>query len=207
MLYATRTGTLRNIAELERNGIGMLLTPHARWIPAGWDGPIALDNGAWGSFQRKVVWNPDAFMSLLDANAACADWAAIPDVVAGGAESLALSVKWMSTVLDKCRLALLPVQDGMVDRDVASLLGPRVGIFLGGSTEWKCATMRAWGSLARRVGCYYHVARVNTRRRIRAAEAAGANSIDGTSASQYSVNAAKIAGWIDGAERQAVMEF
>lgn len=101
--------------------------------------------------------------------------------------SLELSESWLPRLID-ARLVLIPVQDGLTASDVRPLLGNRVGIFLGGSTEWKLATMREWGELAREVGCYYHVARVNTRRRIEMCSEAGATSFDGSSASRFAAS-------------------
>ena len=64
-------------------------------------------------------------------------------------------------------------------------LNPSVGIFLGGSTEWKLQTMEAWGILARRRNCYFHVGRVNSARRIAMCAAASASSFDGTSVARF----------------------
>jgi len=47
--------------------------------------------------------------------------------------------------------------------------------------------MAYWGEFCATHGVYYHVARVNTARRMYQAIAAGAHSIDGTSATRYSV--------------------
>ena len=71
--------------------------------------------------------------------------------------------------------------------DLAPLVGRKVGIFLGGSTEWKLARMADWGRFCREHGCHYHVARVNTVKRYRMAHAAGAHSVDGSSATRYAV--------------------
>jgi hypothetical protein len=62
-----------------------------------------------------------------------------------------------------------------------------VGIFVGGSTDWKLATMRQWGALARECRTYCHVGRVNTVRRIRMCQDAGVDSFDGTSASRFAL--------------------
>jgi len=45
--------------------------------------------------------------------------------------------------------------------------------------------MQAWGDLARQMNCYLHVDRVNTARRIRLCQKAGAASFDGTSISRF----------------------
>ena len=59
------------------------------------------------------------------------------------------------------------------------------GGYAGFYTAWKLETMRAWGDVSRAAGCVYHVARVNSARRIARAQEAGADSFDGTSASRY----------------------
>lgn len=45
--------------------------------------------------------------------------------------------------------------------------------------------MEAWGVLARRRNCYFHVGRVNSARRIATCSAAGASSFDGTSVTRF----------------------
>jgi hypothetical protein len=62
-----------------------------------------------------------------------------------------------------------------------------VGIFVGGSdkSDWKERTVGQWAALARSAGAICHVGRVNTQRRIAICAAAGATSIDGTSASRF----------------------
>jgi hypothetical protein len=82
-------------------------------------------------------------------------------------------------------LVLIAVQDGMRPADLEPLVGRSVGIFLGGSTEWKLANMALWGSFCARRGVYYHVARVNTERRIWMAVAADADSVDGSSGTRF----------------------
>jgi hypothetical protein len=58
---------------------------------------------------------------------------------------------------------------------------------MGGSTEWKLANMVEWGQFCAERGIYYHVGRVNTQKRFRLAHIAGADSVDGSSASRYAV--------------------
>ena len=127
------------------------------------------------------------FQTMLDRMGAEADWIVLPDIVAGGLDSLEFSLRWIDRV-SRYGPALLAVQDGMVPEDVQGLVGPDIGIFLGGTTEWKLETMRSWGSLANRRGAYFHVARVNTARRIRQCQDAGAHSFDGTSVTRFVVN-------------------
>jgi exonuclease SbcC len=81
---------------------------------------------------------------------------------------------------------LIAVQNEMQLDDVAPYLSPVVGIFIGGSTEWKEATAEPWGHLARRRNCHLHVGRVNSARRIHICAAAGADSFDGSGPSRFS---------------------
>ena len=107
-------------------------------------------------------------------------------MVAGGMASLEFSLGWIPK-LKHLKKLLLPVQDGMDVFSVAAVLHEHrnVGIFLGGSTEWKLKTMYTWGVVAATVNRHYHVGRVNSMRRIRMAAEAGADSFDGTSATMY----------------------
>ena len=189
MPYASRTGTRRNIEAMRHAGWRMLCEPSQLGKYAGSRPPLAyaLDNGAWGCFQRNVPFDAKAFDRLLDWLGHDADWIVVPDIVQGGLESLRFSLSWLDRVLSFAP-ALIAVQDGMEPSDVRGLLGKRVGIFLGGSTEWKLRTMRAWGAVARERGAHFHVARVNTAKRIRLCQDAGAHSFDGTSVTRFACN-------------------
>ncbi|QGY05220.1 hypothetical protein MMSR116_27455 [Methylobacterium mesophilicum SR1.6/6] len=57
---------------------------------------------------------------------------------------------------------LIAVRGGMDHADLAPLVGPSVGIFLDGSTEWKLARMADWGAFRREHSRLYYVARVIT---------------------------------------------
>lgn len=196
--YASRPSTKRNAQVLLRHGWRCLLSPVAPRLPAGFEGRYALDNGAWTAFQRKESWDEGAFVETLGKYGAGADWVVSPDIVEGGAASLALSKAWLSACLDACRVVLVAVQDGMEAIDVEHLLGPRVGLFVGGSTEWKEQSLGMWGQLAEKSGCWLHVGRVNSQRRIRWCHEVGADSFDGSGAAIFSV---KVPG-LDGARRQ-----
>lgn len=187
--YASRTGTRRNLEALGRAGWKLLCEPSqlSRYGAALPPLPYAIDNGAWGCYQREVPFDAISFQTMLDRMGAGADWIVVPDIVAGGHDSLRFSMSWLDRV-SRYGLPLLAMQDGMVPEDVRRFVGPGVGIFLGGTTEWKLETMRSWGSLARRRRAHFHVARVNTARRIRLCQDAGADSFDGTSVSRFAVN-------------------
>lgn len=195
--YASRTGTRRNLNALRMAGWRLLISRAGEWRTEGFR--YCLDNGAWSDFQAGRDFDGEAFERLIDRLGAGADWIVLPDIVADGPRSLDLSLRWLNRVRSSCDLVLIAVQDGMEPSDVAPFLGANVGLFLGGSTEWKLARMADWGTAAAEVPCWYHVARVNTVRRIKMASAAGANSIDGSSVTRFACNLPRL----DAAARQA----
>lgn len=212
--YATHTGTHRNLAALCAAGWSLLYAPpfRRRLDPRF---PYGLDNGAWSAFASagrhlfpgepltvimlnttmreatsafaRVCWSAPAFERHVADFGASAEFIVVPDIVAGGAESLSLTRAWLPRLEGIGRRRLVAVQDGMTDTEIAPLLSPEVGVFVGGTTEWKIATMRAWGRLARRHGAYLHIGRVNSARRIRYCADAGADSFDGTSVTRFAV--------------------
>ena len=181
--YASRTGTKRNLAALRKVGWRLLISATGSHRDEGF--PYGLDNGAWTAFQQGRQFDRAAFLRLLGSHGAGADWCVVPDIVQGGMESLEFSRGWLGVVLASTRTALIAVQDGMTPGDVAPLLGSRVGIAVGGSTDWKEKTAREWGALSREAGCYLHILRVNSRRRIFICQDAGAHSFDGTSVTRF----------------------
>src|SRR5579875_315913 len=183
--YASRTGTRRDLEALHRAGWRLLISRTGSWRAEGFQ--YALDNGAWSDFQAGRSFDERSFERLIEKLGADADFTVLPDIVAGGMRSLELSVRWLNRALSICPRVLIAVQDGMELADLASLVGPNVGIFLGGSTEWKLQRMADWGRFCAERHVHFHIGRVNTARRIRLAAAAGATSIDGSSASRYAV--------------------
>nr|WP_315384166.1 hypothetical protein [uncultured Sphingomonas sp.] len=192
--YASRTGTRRNLAALRAAGWHLIVS--ARGVLRSEGFPYALDNGAWTAFREwqdgaKSCPDPDlrAFRLALSKVGRNANFIVVPDVVMGGARSWALSRYWLRRLRRDARLRnaklLIAVQNGFDPWTVAKYLSPRVGVFVGGDTEWKLATMASWAQLAHARGAICHVGRVNTARRIRACEAAGVDSFDGSSASRF----------------------
>ena len=180
--YASRTGTRRNLDALRRAGWRLLVSATGVWRAEGFG--YGIDNGAWTAHQAGTQFDEDLFTGLVAKMADKADWIVIPDIVAGGLESLDYSLGWLPSLSGRL---LLAVQDGMEPAHVKPHLSVRVGIFIGGSTEFKERSAEAWGLLAREVGCYLHMGRVNSQRRIKIAQSVGCDSFDGTSASRFSV--------------------
>lgn len=201
MAYASRTGTRKNLAALRAAGWRLLLSPAGVLRTEGFT--YALDNGAWSAYQQNRAFDVQAFNDALRRFGPAADWVAVPDIVMGGIESLKFSIEWLPSVLRLAKLALVPVQDGVTARMMQPIVGSRVGIFVGGSTEWKESSLPMWRDLKQATGCYLHVGRVNTARRIHLCSAANADSFDGTSASRFS----KTIGPLDSARRQRSLEL
>lgn len=203
--YASRTGTRRNLDALRSAGWRLLVSATGDHRTEGF--AYALDNGAWsaagaGGLGTKHEWNKRLFVELVEKLGDGADWVVAPDIVQGGLASLELSMAWLPRLLEQCARVLVPVQDGMEARHVEHIVGERVGLFVGGSADWKEATtLSTWGPLAAARGCWLHVGRVNTTRRVSICTAAGATSFDGTSITMFAKNIRKL----DGARRQLGM--
>lgn len=207
MAFASRTRTKRNIAALKHHGWGWIVGPIDCGGPILGGMPYCLDNGAWPAFEQGTPWDREAFLRSLDEHGAGALFVVCPDVVADREASLRLTREWLPHLLARPDLAnvmiLIAVQDGMTFEDVEPLLtDPRIGIFIGGSTEWKEAAIIPWGLWADARGLYSHCGRVNTARRIFLCIAGKIRSFDGTSATKY----AKTLPMLDEARRQSDLE-
>jgi hypothetical protein len=188
--YTSRTGTRTTLEALRAAGWRLLVSAANDHRHEGM--PYALDNGAWTYHQRGVPFDVQRFLAAVETHGERADFVVVPDVVADASASLRMAERWLPVLAERLRPTgrgvklLIAVQDGMQPADVTPwLCRTSVGIFLGGSTDWKIETMRRWGTLAEQYGSYYHVARVNTVRRIRMAAEAGADSFDGSSPVQF----------------------
>lgn len=184
--YASRTGSGKTLRALREHSWRLLVSATGVHRTEGF--PYAVDNGAWTAFNQKRPFNEALFSSVLKKLGRGADWVVVPDIVEGGLKSLEFSLRWLPRVASESRRQLVAVQDGMSPGDVECLLSPTVGLFVGGSTDWKLGTMRSWGELAAKRQCWLHIGRVNSERRIALCAAAGAHSFDGTSATKFSVN-------------------
>lgn len=183
--YASRTGTRRNLAALRASGWRLLVSATGAHRDEGFG--FAIDNGAWTSYQRGQRFDGSRFVALLEKLGARADWIVVPDVVGDARASLRLTARWLPRVERYGAPMLIAVQDGMSPRDVTAWIeGGCAGVFLGGSTAYKLASAIRWGAWCADRGVHFHIARVNTARRIRLCQEARASSFDGTSATRYS---------------------
>jgi hypothetical protein len=207
--YASRTGTRRNLAGLRSCDWRLLVTATGVWRHEGFR--YAIDNGAWRAFiewgagrAAENLLDLDLFYGLVGQLGLGADFIVAPDIVGEGDRSLALTLEHLPRIRELAPGVpiLIGVQDGHEEgwarKSIEALIGPEIGVFVGGSTEWKERTMPLWCAMAEAHLAWSHVARVNTARRIALCAAAGAKSFDGTSASMY----LKTLALLDGARRQ-----
>ena len=112
------------------------------------------------------------------------DFVIAPDLVAAGDASLAFSREWLRDM--EGLPSYLAVQDGMTATSVRDWLAEVenedgftfVGIFVGGSLEWKLETGAAWVEFAHASDRRCHIGRVGVPDRVRWAHRVGADSID-----------------------------
>lgn len=224
LYYVVRPTNARSVAACHEHSFGVLLSPlsvssggklidmsaHVHPLPGL---PYVFDNGAWSCHQAGVEWEPGPLMRLaerlgLDDTGRYREglgrgWLALPDIVGGGQASLDRSLRFLEQhrngfLGEQVAHWLLVVQDGMTPAEVRPLLERHhLGIFVGGSTAWKWSTVHDWAEVGLDLGCYVHVGRVNTSRRMRLCRDLGVSSADGSSVSMFSVNAPKLAQWHD----------
>ena len=189
--YCSRTGTRSTLDALRRssNAWRLLVAATGRWDHQGFR--YAIDNGAFTAF-NKGHHGPDGFdaekfsgvcqWSALQEHPP--DWIVVPDLVASP-QSAEFSRGWLSRVQEFTQRPLIAVQDGMSHQEADWFVDKGCGVFLGGSTEYKLATLHSWGAYCQARNCYFHVGRVNTANRIKKCQVAGADSFDGTSVAKF----------------------
>lgn len=183
--YASRTGTASTLRDLRAAGWRLLVSAKGVRRTEGFL-QYGLDNGAWTAFQSGASFDERAFLGAVEELGENADFVVVPDIVRGGHESLRFSLRWLERLWWLRGVKLIAVQDGVSARDIRQLVGPEVGIFIGGTDTWKERSAMMWGDLAAGSGCHLHMGRVNTVRRMRIASDAGCHSFDGTSVTRWS---------------------
>ena len=175
-VYVGQTRSRALIAELVALGIGEITQRHE--VPPRRT-PWALDNGAFGDWRAQRPFDAAQFRNAIARARALSrpDFVVVPDLVAQGRDSLALSLKWRDECADVAPPYLV-VQDGMTDDDVAEVIERFDGLFVGGTLPWKLSTGAAWVRLAHAHGRRCHVGRVGTAKRVAWAKRINADSID-----------------------------
>jgi hypothetical protein len=142
--------------------------------------PWFYDNGAFRDFTAGKPFSVAKYerdLERLPAMPTPPAFLVVPDVVAGGVESLEVSLAWLPRLRGLAPL-FLAVQDGMSLDDVARVIEGFDGVFVGGSVPWKVRTGAAWVRFAHGLSKPCHIGRVGTIRRLRWARLIGADSID-----------------------------
>lgn len=165
--------------------LGQLLTPLTRY--ADWDGPYAIDNGAYSGFPEQ------AFQRLLkrqESRQSDCLFVTCPDIPGAGQRSIELFKRRRLWIPDGWRVALV-VQDGMENLEIP--WDELDAIFVGGLDPWKDS--RAAGDIvktAKILSKWAHVGRVNTPKRFEHFAELGADSCDGSGVAMYDHMLAKI---------------
>lgn len=185
--------------------IGWMVTPEMgnRLPEHGW---WAADNGCftnpegfrWEKYQRHIE-------RLLEQAGDRCLFVTAPDVPFDMERTLDRFDEYLPRLQSTGARIALVTQDGMGVEDVA--WGAVDAVFVGGTTEWKTGQESAAITLeARRRGKWVHMGRVNSMRRVRAAQSMGCHSVDGTFL-KYGpdVNLPRLLRWLEAAELQPSM--
>jgi hypothetical protein len=185
-VYTGQTRSRRAIEVCNRFGLGECVNRGElppRRMGNGW----FLDCGAFGDFKagrafNGVRWERDlryVAYRLAFGKLQPPDFIVMPDIVGGGAASLARSVAELEWVPPELPVRYLVVQEGMSLADVAAVLTRFGGLFIGGaSMEWKLGTAPGWIALAHDHGLKCHIGRIGTLARLELARRLGADSVD-----------------------------
>ena len=184
-LYTT-TGTVKLRERCNDLDVGLMMVNHWR-NPEQWS-YFAIDNGCYSAFAQKKQWTPKEFLNILykcRMLGLIPDFVIIPDIVAGGKESLRKSEIWgemLNYEFPEYPL-YLAVQDGITIEDVDQSPVTELidGIFVGGSMDWKIEHIAYWVGYAHTHGLRCHIGRIGTLDRMMKAKLEGADSIDSTS--------------------------
>ena len=175
-----------SLDKVESLGMGIMIASSPTWEPrkSYRRVPCALDNGAFQCWRRGFPFQADVFLRSV---AKCyevglsLEFIVCPDIVAGGLASLDFSREWAHGELRTAQRLALVVQDGMETRDVKpDLLRRFTHLFVGGTPEWKWRTAAEWVNHAHAYGLKCHIGRCGTLPLLRAAQRAGADSVDST---------------------------
>lgn len=134
------------------------------------------------------------------------EFCVLPDRVAAGLESLALSMTWLDRLQCLGLRWALAVQDGMAPADIP-WSKPFCVVFVGGSLEWKKTTAGIWADEAHKHGKRCHVGRVGNKDAVRWAADLGADSVDTAQCLWAMDSARRYRGAIQSANKQLKWSF
>lgn len=159
-------------------GLGHLYTPERKEV--GYPHiPHAIDPGTYSYACRGQMgdWDPDRYMRMLDWAATQPKpplWVGCPDWPFSWSISRELWHTWRADVAAYGWPVALVVQDGATVEEVRTMDADV--IFVGGSTDWKWATVADWAAAFPRV----HIGRCNSPAKLYELYDLGIESCDGT---------------------------
>lgn len=183
---ANSSGWFWHCLARETGRIGHLLGPRATTGPWPWF-PYAMDNGAFSCWnptdntfddikwkQTEQAWREMLFWAQSAPIKPM--WAIVPDRPGDGEATCQKWSEFASVVAMSGIPLAVAVQDGM-DADTVRTLTPTPEVIaVGGSTEWKWATVEMWAREFPRV----HLLRCNSPTKLYYLESLGVESCDGT---------------------------
>jgi len=178
-IYIGNTGSRKIIEKMKIERWGRVHLANA-WrnpeIGIDW----ILDNGAYSCWINSKPFEGDKFLDSFDKiemSGLYPDFIVVPDIVAGGYDSLDFSLSWLNQIPGgyKCYLA---VQNGMEPNIIQEYCSLFEGLFVGGTLDWKMKTAHQWANLAHDNNLKCHVGKVGTFKRLVWAKHIGADSID-----------------------------
>jgi hypothetical protein len=161
-----------------------------------------------GCFASPHEFDPLRYLGFLAKNQDAVDrclFVTMPDVVADAAATLKRVQSWPIILRGLGFKPALVAQDGLESLEVP--WDDLDALFIGGTTTWKLSHhAHALVVEANRRGKWTHMGRVNSLRRIRAAQLMGCRSVDGTFLLfGPDVNLPKMQRWLDELDRQPVL--
>lgn len=185
------------MAALNAHDIGLMCQPGSNHPRAGW--LWAADNGCF-----SAPWDEDRWARWLDSDlprSGCL-FATVPDEAGDHDSTLQLWHDHAATVRSFRYPLAFVAQDGATIRNVP--WDELDTLFIGGTTAWKLgAEVTELIGMAKQLGKWVHIGRVNSRRRFLAFAGAGADSADGTFlAFGPDTNLPLLLGWVDQQRKQ-----
>jgi len=189
--------------------------PRIGWMVTPEMGNVLPDHGWWaadnGCFTNPTGFSWAKYEAWLTVRLSqAADrflFATAPDVPFDGDGTLARFDEYITRMAATAPRIAMVTQDGMHSEDLR--WDDFDALFVGGTTEWKTGQESAAICLeAGRRGKWVHMGRVNSMRRIRAAQSMGCDSVDGTYL-KYGpdVNTPRLLRWMAEVERQPPLRW
>ena len=137
-----------------------------------------FDNGVFRDYTAGHDFNQERYLKRLKKahDIGIPYLAVLPDIIAGGKDSLEFSLKWLDK-LPRDWPWYLALQDGMTLEEVETHIHRFSGLFLGGTNTFK-GTAWYWKELAHKHNKLFHYGRAGTAKKIIHAQLVKADSAD-----------------------------